>query len=42
MAKRTILSPKDSGDAAGLGTSVTHRSGGGFGNLAKGWGWKGE
>lgn len=43
MAKKTlVLSPEDSGDPAGLGTSVTHTSGGGFGNPAKGWGWAGE
>lgn len=39
MANRTlVLSPEDSGDPAGLGNSVTHTSGGGFGNLAEGWG----
>lgn len=46
MARRILaLSPKDSGDSAGLGTDVTHTSAGGFGNLAKGWGvggWAGE
>lgn len=43
MANRnSVLCPKDSGDPAGLGTSVTHTSGGGFGNPAKGWGWAGE
>ena len=33
-----VLSPKESGDPAGLGTDVTHTSGGVFGNFAKGWG----
>lgn len=43
MGNRTlVLSPEDSGDPAGLGTSVTHTSGGGFGNPAEGWGWAGE
>ena len=43
MARRIlVLSPKDSGDPAGLGTDVTHTSAGGFGNLAKGWGWGGR
>ena len=33
-----VLSPKESVDPAGLGTDVTHTSGGVFGNFAKGWG----
>lgn len=37
MARKTlVLSPKDSGDPAGLGTNVIHTSAGGFGNFAKG------